>query len=89
MMMGSPTNMMGPPSMVGSMENMFMQMQANTTNTPGSYKCGVCAKEFRVPSRYESHMLSHAKGKPFCCDVSCVIYLQFRLVISLILNCYY
>lgn len=32
------------------------------------YPCGICGKVFRVPSRYESHMLGHSKGKPYCCN---------------------
>lgn len=35
---------------------------------PPSYPCGICGKVFRVPSRYDSHMLGHSKGKPFCCN---------------------
>ena len=37
--------------------------------SPPSYPCGICGKVFRVPSRYDSHMLGHSKGKPFCCNV--------------------
>ncbi|XP_035826579.1 zinc finger protein 184 isoform X2 [Aplysia californica] len=39
-----------------------------SSRPPPSYPCGICGKIFRVPSRYDSHMLGHSKGKPFCCN---------------------
>lgn len=71
-MMGAHSSLMNQASMVSPSASQAynLQMSGNQQRTPGGYKCGVCGKEFRVPSRYESHMMSHSKGKPFCCDVS-------------------
>ena len=68
-MMGAHSSLVSQASMVSPSQT-YLQMSASQLKTPGAYKCGVCGKEFRVPSRYESHMMSHSKGKPFCCDVS-------------------
>ncbi|KAI8777622.1 zinc finger protein 665 [Biomphalaria glabrata] len=43
-------------------------IRASLSRPPPSYPCGICGKVFRVPSRYDSHMLGHSKGKPFCCN---------------------
>ncbi|XP_076465357.1 uncharacterized protein LOC143297069 [Babylonia areolata] len=60
----------GSATMVGGLAQGYLQqMTGGQMRTPGGYKCEVCGKEFRVPSRYDSHMLSHSKGKPYCCDV--------------------
>ncbi|GFR65834.1 zinc finger protein 226 [Elysia marginata] len=42
--------------------------KSGSSKPPPSYPCGICGKVFRVPSRYDSHMLGHSKGKPFCCS---------------------
>ena len=42
--------------------------KSGSSKPPPSYPCGICGKIFRVPSRYDSHMLGHSKGKPFCCN---------------------
>ncbi|BFZ01063.1 hypothetical protein BsWGS_04102 [Bradybaena similaris] len=45
-----------------------LSIRSLSSRPPPSYPCGICGKVFRVPSRYESHMLGHSKGKPFCCN---------------------
>ena len=69
-MMGAHSSLVSQASMMSPSQAYNMQMSGGQLKSPGAYKCGVCGKEFRVPSRYESHMMSHSKGKPFCCDVS-------------------
>lgn len=45
-----------------------VSIRSLSSRPPPSYPCGICGKVFRVPSRYDSHMLGHSKGKPFCCS---------------------
>ncbi|KAH9489698.1 hypothetical protein Btru_037459 [Bulinus truncatus] len=45
-----------------------ISIRSSLSRPPPSYPCGICGKVFRVPSRYDSHMLGHSKGKPFCCN---------------------
>ncbi|KAK7115544.1 zinc finger protein 585B-like [Littorina saxatilis] len=66
-MMGAHPRLMDQSLMMTSPSDAYLQMTSGQQR-PGAYRCEICGKEFRVPSRYESHMLSHSKGKPFCCD---------------------
>ena len=68
-----------PCSVMTATSAAYMLQVANSGHRSQGYRCDVCGKVFRVPSRYDSHMTSHSKGKPYCCEVIDHLYIMYQI----------